>query len=244
MPSKNKSSKRCMLRVTDVDGSRREQYVNVLMKRIVTFAVREVGGETEKPHYHSIHLSGKTTLYDRATVKLSWKGNENHAFTMLNSDSEEDWDECMKYLCKGPDKNTLPEVVINTFEYTDEQIQEWHDLYWKEGMKKKASDDGKKKKLTEEDKQSMFNKKLMYCKEHGITHMSTGWEICDMIQEYYAERCVCRPGDFQLRAIVQSIHDQLKYEQYVNATTPAQKQIWLNYRTKRSQSIIGNTWVD
>lgn len=131
-------TKKFMLRVTDI-ADRIEDYRNVLMKKIETFAVREVGSDTEKPHYHSVHLSQRQTLRDRL-LKLGWTGNENHAFTSFRSDEDEDYVGVMRYVCKGEARGKLPDIVINTIGISQEQIEQYH-YDWYDVENKKTKND-------------------------------------------------------------------------------------------------------
>lgn len=136
-----KNGKWFMLRVTDRERDREERYLNVLLKKVETYACAEEPHDVEDTnyHYHSIHKKQKTTLHERLNV-LNWKGNENKAFTHLIDDTEEHWRRCLCYISKGPQHGTFPKILRNDFNFTEEQIWEYHNEWWTKWNNMKYAD--------------------------------------------------------------------------------------------------------
>lgn len=135
-----------MLRITDRERNREEQFKTVLMKKIETYACAEEPHESEDTnyHYHSIHTKQKTTLHERC-MKLGWTGNENKAFSHLIEDTDEHFRRCLCYISKGPKHGIFPKIVINTLGYTEEQIWEFHNEWWTKWYKMKFKEVKKEK---------------------------------------------------------------------------------------------------
>jgi len=243
MPSK---SKRFTLRVTEINDDdaksflcdkRRNDYIDKLLKKTIHFAVREVGGVTEKPHYHSVHFSGKSTLRDRL-LELGWTGNENHAFTPFEDDSDENYLKVMRYVCKGEAHGVLPVVVSNTMNITEDLILKYHNEWYLYSCN--SSEEKKQKKSDEERKKDWFYFLVNFCKSKGLHASSSGWEFSDVIFDAYQEKVKVEPNDFQIGCYVKSIQRHLVYEASVELDAP---EIWSNYKKMRAREIIGNSWV-
>lgn len=94
------------------------------------FVVREVSDADQNPHLHSILYSEKSLNALRLSLKKSFKEYKGNSFYSLKQ-CDDDIDAYMRYMCKGVDKATLPEVWgYFGFHYTKASIQEYHDMYW------------------------------------------------------------------------------------------------------------------
>lgn len=99
------------------------------------FAVREVAGE-ENEHWHWLIETDKNLVavrrsFQRAIPEL--KGNGAYSLVEVR-----DLEKYERYLCKGSSESEMPEVAWrHSILYTDEKIEELHDLYWSENRRLK-----------------------------------------------------------------------------------------------------------
>lgn len=232
MPSK---SKRFTVRITDESDDRRDDLINKVLKKTNHFCVREVGDKTEKPHYHSLHFSGKTTIHERL-IKLGWTGNANHAFRPFEDDSDESYLRAIAYLCKGRCQGELPEVVSNTMEITEELILEYHNLWYTKyrGREKKLD---QPQKVEDQRKRDKFNFMIKYIKTKGVNETSGAQEYIDAIYDYFEDHGTgFEPNDFQINCYVKSFQRHLIF-------SSGDKQAWQSFKRQRAREIIGPSFV-
>lgn len=121
---------------------------------------------------------------------------------------------------------TKDKKVFASKGYTSEDISELEQQSYKKSEKSSGS--------------TAFSRAVQYCREHGITIHSNGWEIAENLIDYYRETNRCEPNDFQLKNMAKSIYTQLAYERSVSEGNPS---IYNNFKTKRAKQIIGCEWV-
>lgn len=190
--------------------------------------VKELTSENKTIHYQSywktdIKKDAITKRLQRLEIKAGGS-NQQYACTKIK-DTDQDRERMIQYLCKGENKDTLPDVLFNNF-LTDEQIKDYHDEYWMENEKLK---DGKKSKKPYE--LSNFEKALEYVKKYGGNPMDPVG-ICERIISYYTEECKCEPNDFQLKNMTKSIITQLWAQQDMKKCK--------KFIHKRAKEIIGS----
>lgn len=212
---KERNGKWFMLRVTDVKGDRLDQYKNSLLSKCETLACREISDKEAKPHYHSVHMTPVNTMRSRLN-KLGWNGNDNHAISFLYDDTDENWLNCLRYICKGESHGVMPDIVVNTLNLSDDQIRAYHEEYWKHKVnpyapksKSEESDD------IDERKSKSFDKALDYVNrnyhiiprrfktDNDLLHVAT------CLVYYYRDIHRCQPNNFQLRCMANSIYGQM-----------------------------------
>lgn len=122
---------------------------------ILFFAVRENEDVEDKcNHYHSYFealvkpdVKHPETKYKVYFKQKGFKGNEQFSVKVMDKYGtfEENKMMTLRYLCKGKDKDTLPDVIFNTIGLTIEEIQKYHDDYWKLNaeLQSKKKDKGK-----------------------------------------------------------------------------------------------------
>lgn len=117
-----------------VDGSDHSPLVSVLSQFGAYFVVRETV-EGENPHFHALLVSDKPikvvrnklvrTLFPEGTGPAV-RGNGKYSLTLV-----EDADKYRRYICKGVDEDSLPEVVGKCgMEFTDDWVKQRHSQYW------------------------------------------------------------------------------------------------------------------
>lgn len=96
---------------------------------------KELGEHEDNPHYHilmSYHDEASAqTLNNRVRKICTEHDSKSLGFTRWKLHGHPD-DELPQYVCKGPNKNTLPEVRFNLQNWN---VQELHDKYWKKSEK-------------------------------------------------------------------------------------------------------------
>lgn len=231
MSKREKKGKWFMLRVTDRDRDRRSDYINYLLKKIDTYACAEDphpedNDDTQKSnyHYHSLHMRQKSTLKDRLVVK-QWTGQPNHAFTHLIADTEEHWRRCLCYISKGPQRGTFPTIIVNSFNFTEEQIwemhYEWYDK-WK-GITLKVA-------KQEETKRAQFLQ--MYDAIGKEPFLRGPRAVCAEVIQYYQDNYKLEPNDFQLKCYIKTLIRHFVHENY--------PQQWDRYKRLRADEIVGS----
>lgn len=137
--------------------------------------VKEIG---ERPHIHSIIRLKKTksTFRQQLLKKFdSLKGNGSYSFELVKKK-----DEMYLYLCKGDDKDTLPDVKFNN----NHDIEALHTTYWKNNVEMF------KGKKTEKQLVLTWSQKVksQFEKEHPaiVSHLQQGindWKQTDYEKE-------------------------------------------------------------
>lgn len=93
----------------------------------------------EKGHSHNVFIYTKTLSTFRQILLKEFpylKGKRNEFYAISQKDDIEAQE---RYICKGKDKDTLPEVVCRTHQYTDALIALRHQQYWEENDKLKKN---------------------------------------------------------------------------------------------------------
>lgn len=93
----------------------------------------------ERGHSHNMFHYTKTFSTFRQKLLLAFpqlKGNRNEFYALAQKDDQEAQE---RYLCKGEDRDTLPEVLCRTHQYTDALIELRHQQYWEENDKLKKN---------------------------------------------------------------------------------------------------------
>jgi len=213
-----------------------------LLKNKKTICCSEVGGETEKPHVHFILFESKSTVW-RRLQQAGYTGNGSFAFTE-GDDGEHDVQNTINYICKGESLEIPPIILVNSMGLTSEQIRQHQVDYWTHVKQKDSSGDkGARAKVpagSRKNNDTPLLRRVLFCKEHGITSSSAGWEIAGELIQYYQENHGCEPNDFQIKCYAKSIQRHLVYE---NAKESGRMDKWERYKRLRAQQIIGNEWI-
>lgn len=213
-----------MLRVSDRDRDREVRYKNELMKKVETYAcAEEPEGNESNYHYHSVHQKQKSTLHDRL-VKYLWTGSQ-HAFSHFYADTEEHWRRSLCYISKGPKRGEYPKIIINDFNFSEEQIWEMHYEWWDKWVNFKI------KQIKQEAKdRNKFN--LMYNAIPIQAFIDGPWAIAEEIIQFYQDNDSLEPNDFQLKCYVKSLIRKHVAERSSDNN-------WKRFKTQRAKEIIG-----
>lgn len=94
------------------------------------FVVREHGSDSENPHMHAVLFSAQKIASLRQSFRRKFPqhtGNSSYSLKECNEDVEA----YGRYLCKGGDRESMPDVVCRLgMDYTDEWVKAMHDQYW------------------------------------------------------------------------------------------------------------------
>lgn len=157
------------------------------------------GHNTENEHYHimiqNIEIIGmkdrsykdkflkdikKSFIKSNKLYKDEGQGGKRNFYVKLYSDKE--LSKGYMYLCKGKDKDTMPDIILNEGILTDKDIEHYHNLYWNQPdkVKKEISLTGDEKFLEwfKENKLNRYN--IMYGKYYFKTK-----KLVDDILEFY-----------------------------------------------------------
>lgn len=85
-----------------------------------------------------------------------------------------------------------------------------------------------------------FQRAYQYCKDHGLTTSSDGWQIAEMLIDYYRDNVKCEANDFQIKNMAKSIYTHCVYEKSKEQNNP---EIYANYRRQRAKEIMGCSWT-
>lgn len=93
------------------------------------FVVRE-NHDGENPHVHAYFSSEKKLSAIRKDFQRKFPANGGNGGYSLK-ECDDDVEAYGRYMCKGPDKDTLPDVVCRQgLLYTDAWVKSMHDEYW------------------------------------------------------------------------------------------------------------------
>lgn len=132
------------------------------------YGVRE--SDAEREHFHfAIRCEKTISTLRKAFVREFPEARGNRAYSL---EEARDFERLRRYLAKGVDKDSLPNVVWRNGLYADEYIKVWHDEYWAENAtiaraKRKAS--------------NMMAELEQRCRDKRIA-----WDNRDEITEEYA----------------------------------------------------------
>lgn len=92
----------------------------------------------DNPHYHVVFRSSKRIATLREAVRRAVPDSGNGAYSLKKCGP--DVERLEQYCCKGPDAESLPELVMQQgIEYSAERIKELHDRYWVENNQIQAN---------------------------------------------------------------------------------------------------------
>lgn len=170
------SIKRFALRA-DVTGCLKEKLSRYLGKVANAFIVVCETAEGENEHIHAIFNSEKTLKAVRNEFTRTCdahKGNKMYSLKECN----DDFDAYIRYICKGVDKKTPPDVWYHQgLDYSKESIARAHEMYYvnqdavKENSKKRKKAEG-----------NMVEQVERVCKERGYKSYER-----EMIAEVYMD---------------------------------------------------------
>lgn len=120
---------RYALRADLTDGVA-EGLVAWLVAVATTYLVVKESHDGENPHVHVYMESDKKLAAIRKDFQRKFPGNQGNAGYSLK-ECNDDIDAYGRYMCKGTDRDTLPDIVARQgLLYTDEWVQDMHDQYW------------------------------------------------------------------------------------------------------------------
>ena len=123
-----------------------------------------------REHFHfAIRCEKTTSTLRKAFVREFPEARGNRAYSL---EEARDFERLRRYLAKGVDKDSLPNVVWRNGLYADEYIKVWHDEYWAEN----ATIARAKRKAT-----NMMAELEQRCRDKRIA-----WDNRDEITEEYA----------------------------------------------------------
>lgn len=141
------------------------------------YGVRERG---EREHFHFALRCDKTLpTFRKALIRAfpSLSGNRSYSL-----ETARDWERLRRYLAKGSDKDSAPDVVWRSGLYPDEYVKVWHDEYWAENAtiaaaKRKASnmmaeleERCRSKRVAWDDRDSITEEYATVVKDFGKTY--------------------------------------------------------------------------
>lgn len=210
------------IRVDDINDATNDlvlKYVDKYDKYLVYYEIADI---TKKGHYQGIVWVNDEKEYSAMKVRFSSTFPEHKASS--KSMAKVKTDNYETYITKDGD------LRFNKG-YSMDEIEKLASKSYKKGEIKKT-----KKKV-----ESNFEAAYKYCLDNGATIHSTGngWEVCDLLQDYYRERIKCEPSDYQLQCMTKSICKQIIYEYSVQHDP----EIYKRYKRDRSKQIIGCSWT-
>lgn len=120
---------RYALRADSTDGVR-ENLVAWLVAVATTYFVVKENHDGENPHVHAYLESDKKLPALRKDFQRKFPGNQGNAGYSLKL-CNDDVEAYGRYMCKGADRDTLPDVVARQgLVYTDEWVESMHEQYW------------------------------------------------------------------------------------------------------------------
>lgn len=177
----------------------------------------EVSDEVQKPHYQGIVWVPDNKAYVAIKSRFSTMFNEwtrgQKSMALVRKEQYE------IYICK--DKQ-----LKWSKGYSQEEITQLESKSYKK-------DDKKQPVLTS------FQRAYQYCKSHGLTTSSDGWQIAEMLIDYYRENVKCEANDFQIKNMAKSIYTHCVYDKSKELDNPA---VYANYRKARAKQIMGCEW--
>lgn len=157
------------------------------------FCVREIGTETEKPHYQAYIETTMCVATFRAHLINFFKG--------INGNGDYSLSQCLeperycRYLCKGTSEEIGPDLVC-IYELKIDAIEE-HKIFWIENKKLKSKNPRKSK--------NMFMKIISEYKEKGYEHVNDIEHLILFILDYYIENQISTPPENVMGNIVRNI---------------------------------------
>lgn len=203
--------------------------------------------EGQNLHYHFMFMSIKKIDAVRKAIQKFLKDNNisggNAAYSLNNKTGSEN------YICKGyvasklykntnfphydPKTRSTPQIIFNTEGYSDQDIQCYHEDFWNSQKELKKPT----RTPTQEDKQSSFMRKVTYIKSKGITYDAIKMkkknriDICVELIHYYRHNQSCRPNEFQVKLMTESIYEHIIFEEDPKAFEA--------YATRMAKSLFG-----
>lgn len=94
------------------------------------FVVKEFGDAKENPHYHAVLYASAKTASLRQSFRRAFPAHKGNGSYSLK-ECDEDTDGYGRYICKGADRDSLPDIVCRQgIDYTDGWVRAMHDQYW------------------------------------------------------------------------------------------------------------------
>ena len=168
--------------------------------------VRETGKDDENPHFHiAAELKDGKTIQSFRTFlnREGIKGNEAYS---LKKGNPEKMDRHFTYLCKGTDAKTPPDVISRHPDFTDEVIDQRHQIYWQVNAQLP------KKKRKTESVTAAADQIALLCKQriaHSKAESLSEDEIIDIAVAWqHANRKTL--NDFFLKSVINHVTYTLK----------------------------------
>jgi len=121
--------------------------------------------EGENRHHHVYIISDKKLQAVRASLKRRFEVAGNGAYSLKECDAN--YVEYLKYMCKGPDVEGLPEIYASLgLDWTEEYIQELHDAYW---VRSSELADAKKRRIDIAAGGNIVEQVERECKRAGVS---------------------------------------------------------------------------
>lgn len=206
----------CTIRV-DIIGENATDFMERFLKKYDKYLIyEEVSDQVQKPHYQGIVWVPDNKAY------VAIKSRFSTHFS--------DWTRGQKSMALV--RKAQYEIYITK----DKQLK-WSRGYSDDEIK--ALEDKSYKKDSKLPVLTSFQKAYQYCKDHGLTTSSDGWQIAEMLIDYYRDNVKCEANDFQIKNMAKSIYTHCVFEKSKELNNPA---VYANYRRQRAKEIMGLEW--
>lgn len=200
----------------DIIGDKTDEYMERFLKKYEKYLIyEEISDEVKKPHYQGIIWVPDNKAYVAIKTRFSTHFNE--------------WTKGLKSMALV--RKAQYEIYITK----DKQLK-WSKGYTQEQIEELEKQSYKKEK---QPVLTSFQRAYQYCKDHGLTTSSDGWQIAEMLIDYYRENVKCEANDFQIKNMAKSIYTHCVYERSKESNKP---EIYANYRRQRAKEIMGCEW--
>lgn len=173
------------IRITD-DNLSPEVINNLAQRYGLTLLVREVGSETERPHYHGILSTTKTRGAIVTFINKHYRGNEQYSLGVCPEPQG-----YLNYMCKGEDGNP-PNVVYNQGHDTDR----YHAQYL--AHKENVQEEKRERRETQGNITQQIYDDIKEKIGHSTYESVIGGAIC----RWYLDRRKVMPTRYRMQALI------------------------------------------
>lgn len=200
----------------DIIGEKTDEMMERFLKKYERYLIYyEISDEVKKPHYQGIIWVPDNKAYVAIKTRFSTHFS--------------DW-------TKGQKSMRLVRKAQYEIYITKDKQLKWSKGYTQEQIEELEKQSYKKEK---QPVLTSFQRAYQYCKDHGLTTSSDGWQIAEMLIDYYRDNVKCEANDFQIKNMAKSIYTHCVYERSREQNKP---EIYANYRRQRAKEIMGCEW--
>lgn len=200
----------------DIIGEKTDELMERFLKKYERYLIYyEISDEVKKPHYQGIIWVPDNKAYVAIKTRFSTHFS--------------DWTRGQKSM------RLVRKAQYEIYITKDKQLK-WSKGYTQEQIEELEKQSYKKEK---QPVLTSFQRAYQYCKDHGLTTSSDGWQIAEMLIDYYRDNVKCEANDFQIKNMAKSIYTHCVYERSREQNKP---EIYANYRRQRAKEIMGCEW--